>query len=294
METMLPWFIALACVGVSAGFNISRAFIIALEPATAQPLVLQIQQHLRIADVRVIRAVNATQALSMTTGRLPLYTLNLLRWGRHDHMQVYSGGSLGCLLSHVSVWGRVGPNETVAVFEEDAIVDELSAVRLGAVLGDLAGVPWDLLMLESGHLGLNGVWRYVGKNAATCADWGSKLRAESCSWMGSRGYAIRQHGALQLMEHATPYTVQTDALMGLLATFSPNFTMYWTTANIAHPTYMRPSSIWDGCVKCYLPVSAAVYLAALCFAVSVAVVVWVSGHRKGVLKPSACVSLSAR
>ena len=81
METMLPWFIALACVGVSAGFNISRAFIIALEPATAQPLVLQIQQHLRIADVRVIRAVNATQALSMTTGRLPLYTLNLLRWG---------------------------------------------------------------------------------------------------------------------------------------------------------------------------------------------------------------------
>ena len=48
--------------------------------------------------------------------------------------------------------------------------------------------------------------------------------------------------------------VQTDVLMGLTATFNPTFSMYWTLYDIAHPTYLRRSKLWDGCIKCYAPV----------------------------------------
>ena len=234
-------------------FNITRAFVIALEPHTAEPLVAQVREYMGIDDVEVVRAINATQALSMTAGHLSIYTQNLLRFGRHDHMQVYSGGSLGCLLSHMSVWARAG-NETVAVFEEDAVLDRVSAQRMEALLQDMADVRWNLLMLESGHLGVRGAWAYVGSLAATCADWETLHTGEACNWMGSRGYLLRGDGAALLLKHATPFAVQTDALMSLVATFDPAFAMYWTTSNIAHPTFFRRSTLWDGCVKCYFPV----------------------------------------
>ena len=234
-------------------FNITKAFVIALEPQTAGPLVAQVREYMGIDDVEVVRAVNATKALNMTAGHLSIYTQNLLRFGRHDHMQVYSGGSLGCLLSHMAVWARAG-NETVAVFEEDAVLDRVSTQRMGVLLEDMADVRWNLLMLESGHLGVRGAWAYVGSLAATCADWGTLHAGDACNWMGSRGYLLRGDGAAQLLRHATPFTVQTDALMGLVATFNSGFAMYWTTSNIAHPMFFRRSTLWDGCIKCYFPV----------------------------------------
>ena len=103
---------------------------------------------------------------------LPLYTRHLLRHGRRDHMQIGNPEMLGCLLSHMAVWARAG-NETVAVFEEDAVLDRVSALRMGALLEDMTDVRWNLLMLESGHLGVRGAWSYVGSLAATCADWAS-------------------------------------------------------------------------------------------------------------------------
>jgi hypothetical protein len=142
------------------------------------------------------------------------------------------------------------------VLEEDAVLDASSLERLHLMLADMKGVPWDLIMLESGHLGLTGSWRYVGQNVATCANW----TTETCTWMGSRGYLITKQGADVLLRNAKPYVVQTDAVMALTATFDPTFKMYWTTQDIAYPTYLRRSSIWDGCVKCYAPLKVVWYV----------------------------------
>ena len=67
-------------------------------------------------------------------------------------MQLATAPMLGCLLSHMEIWASVGPNETVAVFEEDAYIDQVSVHRLALLLADLRGVPWNILMLESGSM----------------------------------------------------------------------------------------------------------------------------------------------
>lgn len=71
--------------------------------------------------------------------------------GRHDHMQLSTPAMLGCLLSHMQIWQSVLPNEIVAVFEEDAYLDEVSAARMHALSRDLHSIPWDVLLLESGQ-----------------------------------------------------------------------------------------------------------------------------------------------
>ena len=234
--------------------NISSAFVIALVPETAEDLRLQAIRFLGSTDAVVIKAVNGTQALALVEHELPLYTRGLLHWGRHDHMQLYSGATVGCLLSHMKVWASV---EGVAVvLEEDAILDERSRYRLEGVVKDMQNMQWDLIMLESGHFGLTGSWRYIGGNVATCANWTTK----ECGWMGSRGYLITERGARILLRNARPFLVQTDAVMALTATFDPTFQMFWTAHDIAHPTYLRRSSLWDGCVKCYAPLSGLWYV----------------------------------
>ena len=231
--------------------NVSAGFIIALDPVTVTGLRNHVQKNWGISDTRVFRAINDTEALKTVGRELPVYVQNLVRWGRHDHMQLYSGGSLGCLLSHIAVWRQV---EGVAlVLEEDAILDSVSLKRLDQLLIDMKNISWDLLMLEGGHVGLTGVWTYIGQNAATCANWSTSDSSASCNWMGSRGYLITQRGAQLLLKNSYPLMVQTDALMGLTATFDPTFVMYWSVADITHPTYLRSSRLWDGCIKCYAP-----------------------------------------
>ena len=236
----------------SVFFNITSGFIIALEPELVEDLHQNVMSMLQLDNITIVHAVNGTEALRETEHDLPLYVKNLVRWGRHDHMQLYSGGSLGCLLSHVKVWKQV--TGVALVLEEDAVIDARSLQRLHELLFDMKELKWDLLMLETGHLGLNGVWKYVGNMAATCANWSTVDGWEACNWMGSRGYLITERGAELLLQNAHPLMVQTDALMGLTATFDPTFSMYWTLYDIAHPTYLRRSKLWDGCIKCYAPV----------------------------------------
>ena len=239
-------------------FNITSGFIIAIEPNLVENLHKDVATMLRVDNVTIVHAVNGTEALRKTEHDLPLYVQNLVRWGRHDHMQLYSGGSLGCLLSHIEVWRQV--TGVSLVLEEDAVLDAKSLERLQELLFDMKELKWDLLMLETGHLGLNGVWRYVGNMAATCANWSTVDGWKACNWMGSRGYLITERGAELLLKNAHPLMVQTDALMGLTATFDPTFSMYWTLYDVAHPTYMRRSRLWDGCIKCYAPVRVMGYI----------------------------------
>jgi GR25 family glycosyltransferase involved in LPS biosynthesis len=133
----------------------SQAYIIALEPHKALVNAQHAAHFLRIPNVTVFPAINATEAL-LTSG-LSLYTKYLLFYqSRHDHMQLSTAPMLGCLLSHMHLWGTIQPNQTIAIFEEDALFDENSAQRFFALQEDLQRYYWDILMLESGSLIANG------------------------------------------------------------------------------------------------------------------------------------------
>lgn len=179
-------------------------------------------------------------------------------------MQLSTPSMLGCLLSHIRIWESVMPNETIAVFEEDAYLDHVSAERMHYLSKDMHGIGhWDVLMLESGQgLISTGEWQYIGDFAATCSS-----NSSICTWFGTRGYLITYAGAQHLLQHVYPISVQVDAFLGLVAAFSPGFRMYWTRKNIAHLKLFRISTVWDACIKCYLPTSPYLYiiLVLLCF-----------------------------
>ena len=138
------------------------AHVIALDPNKALPLAQAVRYFLSIPNTTVFRAVNSTQAL-LEVGSLSLYSQYLLKHQlRHDHMQLSTVPMLGCLMSHMRLWSSLQPNQTIAVFEEDAYLDETSRLRFGVILGkDLRDVPWDILMLESGSIIASGRYRFL-------------------------------------------------------------------------------------------------------------------------------------
>ena len=87
-----------------------------------------------------------------------------------------------------------------------------------------------------------------------------------CSYYFTHNTHTHTHnrGARILLEHAYPISVQVDALIALVAAFHPaEFRMYWTRENIAHMRYTHMSTIWEGCIKCYLPATPIYYLVAI-------------------------------
>ena len=197
--TFLP--VCLSTVPAQAPLSIDQAYIITLHPQQSLSLARAATLHLGLPSVALFPAINATQALR-SVHNLSLYSRYLLHFEqRHDHMQLSNAPMLGCLLSHMTLWESVQPNQTIAIFEEDAYFDQTSTLRLQRLMADLEGVPWDILMLESGSVIASGRWRLLGPMAATCAQ-------PPCSWFGTRGYFIRHKAAQQLLRNAYPISVQ--------------------------------------------------------------------------------------
>ena len=98
---------------------------------------------------------------------------------------------MGCLLSHMAVWALVEPGERVAVFEEDARIDALSAARLKTLYSDLRNESWSAVLLESGQLVnevsmIGSVSRAIAHALTLYAN-----RAQQGLWAGSRPRALR-------------------------------------------------------------------------------------------------------
>jgi GR25 family glycosyltransferase involved in LPS biosynthesis len=237
--------------------NITSAHIIALKPPAAR-LDAETRVWLAAIDCNSSKVlVHKAQTAADNLSKVPVGTRIAILQGRHSHAAIGSDAALGCLLSHTAVWRSMRDGDTVAVFEEDARLDALSATRMLAAEQDLAlAADWELIVLETGHLTAAGKWRSIGKgNVATCAG--------TCEWQGSRGYILRYSGAKELLLEDSPH-VQVDALFWMMAA-TGRLRMYWVTSNVAHPTHTTMSTVWDGCMKCYIPQSQAGLLMFMAF-----------------------------
>jgi hypothetical protein len=229
--------------------NISSAHIIALNPNAAhvKRLVNEVQTWLNVSQVEVHLAVSKIQKHVV----LPIATRMAILQGRHSHSEIGSYAAIGCLLSHVAIWRSMDANMTVAIFEEDAFLDQVSGQRFETLLGDIKGLEWELIVLETGHLTVSGEWVRIGAHLGTCAP-----PPMICEWQGSRGYLLNQRGASVLLQEYQFLHVQTDALFWMLAAIETRrFRMFWTTQSIAHQVLLRQSTVWDRCLKCYVPIS---------------------------------------
>ena len=225
----------------------NSAYVISLTPPGR--LLNEIKTHLK-TEAKHVQAVNKSDTFQY---KVPLYTLHTMEHGRHDHMQIGNREMLGCLLSHVSVWRQFlnSTDETVLVFEEDAIIDKNSAGVLGSIWQDLRGRPgWSVVMLERGHTASKVGWAAQNNSKFLLGCSGT------CHWFGTRGYLLSREGATTLLQHAAPYVVQVDALISLVATWDPQFTMLATKTDVAYPSEGKKSTVWDGCLKCWVPVFA--------------------------------------
>ena len=254
--------------------GIREGFVIALAPEA--PHVLRLVQEAWTwlgVPTRAHAAINGSQALLQQT-KVPLYTRYTMTYGgRHEHMQIGRPEALGCLLSHMSLWSLLllaDDESSLLVLEEDAWLDETSTRRLRVLLEhDLVGLAWDILLLESGHITIEGPMRPVGQLAMT---WAREQYngTRGCAWMGTRGYLLRPSGARKLLPYAREFSVQVDALLGLVATFEPDFHMYWTRASIAHQRVLTLSTVHDWCIKCHMPQNPWWYAVAAAVAILVA------------------------
>lgn len=234
------------------GFDISHAFIIALDEAQGDRLASEIRKHLNIQQVTIKRPVNGTEAMELMKSDpllLSLYSRHILHTGRNDHMHIGNSAMLSCMLSHLEIWEfDMGDKPLIAVFEEDAILDDASAARLAQLYRDLQLVDWDMLLLERGHLNTEGKWQYLGELAATCTD------GDTCLRYGTRGYLVKNRAAKLLAAHSRPFVVQVDSLISLLAAYQPwQFRLFWSTSDVAYPSPWRMSTLWDGCLRCFIP-----------------------------------------
>ena len=89
----------------------------------------------------------------------------------------------------MAVWALVEPGERVAVFEEDARIDALSAARLKTLYSDLRNESWSAVLLESGQL-VNEVSK-AGSVAQAHALTLYANRAQQGLWAKSRPRALR-------------------------------------------------------------------------------------------------------
>ena len=151
------------------------AYVIALDPAAFDPAPLA-----RLEAVRNLTLIRASNGTDRVMG-LPLYTRHVLRHGRSEHHQLGNTAAVGCLFSHADAWARVAQSgEPSIVFEEDTVVAPDSDFKLTQFLASMEPFPWDLVMLDTGHLNSGGPWSAAGPLAANCSEPGA------CERFGTR------------------------------------------------------------------------------------------------------------
>lgn len=200
-----------------------------------------------LSGIEVVPAITKVNRSS-----LPLYTQWLLDHGRQSHMLLSNMQMVGCYLSHQQVWRTI--NQTSVVLEEDAVLDSDFDAQLDLVLDTID--MFDIIMLSERvwHVA-SGRYHKVNEHLFTCS--------EHCMWSGTRGYVVTPRGARKLLSAGEPLVTQIDSFISLVASYDRNFSMLWTRRTLANQNPWHVTTVWDGCLVCYLTSGLFFYLAAL-------------------------------
>ena len=216
---------------------ITRAYVIALDPDLND--FRSFQEALHIQELLVLKAIDPPNETS-----LPLYVRHIFHHGRSDHIQIPNPQAASCLLSHRAIWDRIQrSNKTAFVFEEDIDLSSSSLQKLNQLMEDASNVPWQILLLDPGHINSEGEWNRITRRLANCSSM-------ECINYGSRAYVLKPEGAALLLNNFE--WVQADSLIHLVSSFH-GLRAYWTTGEIFPYIWIRKSTIFDGCIKCYVP-----------------------------------------
>ena len=167
--------------------------------------------------------------------------LNILN-GRILHRQLIGKGTIGCALSHYSLWKWLVDHpeyQQLIIFEDDARPNNNYSIDFLQQI--IASVP-DFDMLSFGYSDIRGEIEEVNEYVS---------RFKGGEFFGLQGYMISQSGALKMMKYMFPIEFQVDSYIGYIAKFDPTFKLYMTKESLIDQSY-HISSIQKPCVRCYI------------------------------------------
>lgn len=180
-------------------------------------------------------------AITNSTDSLSLLGQYFIDNGRHSHLELSNRAMLGCFLSHMAVWRMV--QDVSVVWEEDVVLEPDFERQIHDILHNTT-TPWHVIMLNGR------VW-HASTGRARSVNHFLNTCAERCTWSGTRGYIVNKAGADLLLRHMEPISVQVDAYISLLASYR-GLQLFWVKQEIAHQQPLHLTTVWDGCLRCYL------------------------------------------
>lgn len=184
-----------------------------------------------VATIESVRDSTQGPSCDKTARPMPittnaLYTMTKYNNMRRYHYQISRLGTIGCYLSHVSVWKRVADTNKPAIIAEDDhyIADMGHAARvLGAIAkaqdslaqsADVVLITYLNLRNNTDRKGILSV--QTSDSRARGVDDLQFLRVNGEFW-GLQLYMLTPRGARLLLKDAFPIEMQVDAYMGMRA-----------------------------------------------------------------------------
>ena len=167
-------------------------------------------------------------------GKISIRAYNDLIFGRHEHSGLPSVGSVGCTLSHYSLWKKCIDDNLpyITIAEDDLYIDRKLSTN-------------DEQNIKNAIQTKNGLFvsSIIDRNAENM-------------FMGLHLYFLSNECCKQLVKYTFPIDIQTDFYVSNLARRKKiNIEGY-----IIGKQKIHYSSIQDMCVKCYLPKKSGIYI----------------------------------
>ena len=162
--------------------------------------------------------------------------------GRQLHRQIVGKGTIGCALSHYSLWKYLIDHpelDRLLIFEDDARPDDDYSIEL---LEKTINSVSQFDMISFGYSNIRG----------DVEDYNEYLnKFLGGEFFGLQGYLISRSGAQKLMKNMFPIEFQVDSYIGYIAKFDPEFKLYFTKDTFINQS-KHVSSIQTLCIKCHV------------------------------------------
>ena len=139
--------------------------------------------------------------------------------GRSLHRQIVGKGTIGCALSHYSLWKWLVEHpemDRLLIFEDDARpIDSYSIEMLEKTINSVS----EFDIISFGYTTIRG-------NIEEYNEYVDKFLGGE--FFGLQGYLVSRRGAQKLMKNMFPIEFQVDSYIGYIAKFDPEFKLYFT------------------------------------------------------------------